>query len=318
MTTTELTDATFSVYRSIGRQTLQVSLIPTLFCAIAVLFVLRYAIPGMFTTNTPESMQGQILDSAGALALGMLVGFPLFGIGVTYMVSITVTLASDYLAGNIPDVASSVRYTSRQFGTIFRLVIRQFFFSTIGFLVSFGLTVVSALVNQGNPDQGVVGASFVALAALLGWLAGPLICLLFWFRDSLALPALICEHLTPKAASQRSHYLMRGSLGQTSGYGNLIHVYMLLFLIVLMLAVSLGTTFSLVEGFIPGFILNADLTRLLVGALPLYFGLLFVTPIWATGVTILYFERRVRLEAYDVQNLAQDVWRTNKGARFEL
>jgi hypothetical protein len=41
-------------------------------------------------------------------------------------------------------------------------------------------------------------------------------------------------------------------------------------------------------------------------------------PVWCTTTTILYFERRIRLEGYDIELLARDMVRSRKESRFEL
>jgi hypothetical protein len=55
-----------------------------------------------------------------------------------------------------------------------------------------------------------------------------------------------------------------------------------------------------------------------VGLVPLFLWVWTLVPIWATTIAIIYYERRIRLEGYDIEALAADVWRTSRQTRFEL
>jgi hypothetical protein len=41
-------------------------------------------------------------------------------------------------------------------------------------------------------------------------------------------------------------------------------------------------------------------------------------PVWSTVATVLYFERRVAQEGFDIEMLSQDVMRSHRGHRFQL
>ena len=49
---------------------------------------------------------------------------------------------------------------------------------------------------------------------------------------------------------------------------------------------------------------------------PYFLSLWVVIPVWAVTVTIIYFERRVRLEGYDIEALAADVWHPEREDRL--
>jgi hypothetical protein len=50
--------------------------------------------------------------------------------------------------------------------------------------------------------------------------------------------------------------------------------------------------------------------------IPIYLTLWVCVPVWAVTVTIIYYERRVRLEGYDIEALAADVWRPERENRL--
>jgi hypothetical protein len=55
-----------------------------------------------------------------------------------------------------------------------------------------------------------------------------------------------------------------------------------------------------------------------IGYLATFLTIWTVIPVWCTTTTILYYERRIRLEGYDIESLAKDIWRADRHSRFEL
>ena len=49
------------------------------------------------------------------------------------------------------------------------------------------------------------------------------------------------------------------------------------------------------------------------------FAVIWLTvPVWCTTCTLLFYERRIRLEGYDIDALAKEIWRADRQSRFEL
>jgi len=51
---------------------------------------------------------------------------------------------------------------------------------------------------------------------------------------------------------------------------------------------------------------------------PLFLAIWIIIPVWCTTTTLLYYERRIRLEGYDILALAQEVWRADRQSRFQV
>ena len=113
---------------------------------------------------------------------------------------------------------------------------------------------------------------------------------------SLSLPVLIFEGIKGSKSLGRSHNLVRKHWWHT--FGALVLGYILLIVVQLVMPL-------LVE-LIAGSIDNVELYAALLGIAN---GLtsLFVIPIFAALITVIYYDLRVRKEGYDVQLLAQEL-----------
>ena len=138
---------------------------------------------------------------------------------------------------------------------------------------------------------GVV--TFVFILLLLAALVYAIIMAL---RYSLAVPACVVENLTARAAIRRSIELGRGSR------------WRILMLWILAIVIQVGLTL-ITEGF---FFIYAFKNH---GVLPIalrilqqvvaFFTTTFVGPIYATGMTLFYYDQRVRKEGYDIERMMQ-------------
>jgi hypothetical protein len=72
-----------------------------------------------------------------------------------------------------------------------------------------------------------------------------------------------------------------------------------------------------IRGLIGGWPFSPVLVEAL-GVLPYFLVIWTLMPLWAIATTIIYYDRRIRLEGYDIEALAEDVWRADRSRRFEL
>ena len=131
------------------------------------------------------------------------------------------------------------------------------------------------------------------------------------------------EGLKPREAARRSVALMKGIGPIQSGYGNVWTLYVVLFFVSLLVGLGLNGALGML-GFPDRFASHLDnlpYGGLLVEGLrliPLFLWVWTIVPVWSVTITIIYYERRIRLEGYDIEALAADVWRTDRQNRFEL
>ena len=163
-------------------------------------------------------------------------------------------------------------------------------------LIAYGGTrgLFGASSAHANSDAfGVIGA-FTCLFFILalGWVA---YAILMGLRYSLAIPAAVVEDLKARKAIRRSIELSKGSRGR---------IFLLGLLIV---AVQLGLVFITQIFFV--FAMMAAIKN--HGELPVWIqiaqqlvGFLtnsFIGPMYATGLTLFYYDQRIRKEGFDIE-----------------
>jgi hypothetical protein len=141
---------------------------------------------------------------------------------------------------------------------------------------------------------GRAGGVLTVLVVLVGLIFG----VFFYTRLSIASPALVLEGVGPWASIKRSWHLTSGQAGHAFGVLFSLLVVGLLIAIALGLLVDLAATAAGGVGSVTGTAVE-EVGDLLAAVL--------VAPILASGLTLLYFDLRVRKEAFDLELLAQQI-----------
>jgi hypothetical protein len=171
----------------------------------------------------------------------------------------------------------------------------------IGALVFFGLKSVGA--NAGTAAQPAVNPQaaiifgLVSLVFLLLLIPVIIYTILMSIRYSLAIPASVVENLQARAAIRRSIELAKGSWGR-------IFLLMLLVGIIKLGLVGVTQLFVFVAAFKhPGQPLGPGILALsqVIG----FFTNSFLGPIWGAGITLFYYDQRVRREGFDIEWMMQ-------------
>jgi hypothetical protein len=181
----------------------------------------------------------------------------------------------------------------------YRLAIRRWTRLLLLGLTYFGL-VLAALVALSLVAfllillLGRAGGVLTVLVVLVGLIFG----VFFYTRLSIASPALVLEGVGPWASIKRSWHLTSGQAGHAFGVLFSLLVVGLLIAIALGLLVDLAATAAGGVGSVTGTAVE-EVGDLLAAVL--------VAPILASGLTLLYFDLRVRKEAFDLELLAQQI-----------
>jgi hypothetical protein len=142
---------------------------------------------------------------------------------------------------------------------------------------------------------GVAGSNSLAIIGTLGLLVSAVIALIAAVRIMVAVPALMIEHLGPAQAVRRSNMLIQGKTGLA--LGTIIVVYLITFVIGWVLAwpfQAIGSAIGAGAGValgIVGQMVSTVVTTTLLGA----------------ALVLIYFDRRVRKEGYDLTELANEL-----------
>jgi hypothetical protein len=141
----------------------------------------------------------------------------------------------------------------------------------------------------------VIGLVFITFFLLL--IPVGIYTILMSLRYSLAIPASVVENMKARAAIRRSIELAKGAWGR---------IFLLALLVGVIKLVLVGVTqfFVFVAAFKhPGQPLGPGISALsqVIG----FFTNTFLGPIWAAGITLFYFDQRVRKEGYDIEWMMQ-------------
>jgi hypothetical protein len=163
-------------------------------------------------------------------------------------------------------------------------------FTLAGFVVGVGISVIVMILGAIGPITGTVGV----MLAFLGYCAFVIVggALLF-----AVVPAAVVEGAGPVRALQRSFTLARGALKQVVGVMTVATVIAYLPMMAV-IGLSGGLTRAMNDGAPPSMV--QVITEIAVAG---SVGVL-TTPFLAAVIVLLYFDRRVRTEALDVQMMA--------------
>ncbi len=318
----EVLDLGVRVYQSVGWMFLRATVGSSLFCFAALLFWSNYVFPSFIYTQNPNSTSAQMIEVVVAMALAIFVAGPLFLLGVSYSTTIVTYLASDFILGNAPSLESAVEKTRTKVFQILVLSLREILIACMGLAIGIALLLLSGYLGNTTSETDT-SAAFTLLLGILGVSVGIIFFIVVVCRHALAPVAMALENLRAGDAAKRSVALLK-AYGNIQGGGSAIFAGMIVCLIVL-LFMSIGLYSSLdVIGY-PDSIRNAisswpyaGVIVTMLGYLPLFAMIWTVVPLWASMLTIIYYSRRIRLEGYDVEALAEDVWRADRANRFEL
>jgi len=141
-----------------------------------------------------------------------------------------------------------------------------------------------------NPQAAMVALTATAIFLLL-MIPAVVYTILMALRYALALPACVVEDLAALRAIRRGIDLSKGSRGRIFVLGVLIFAIKLVF-------VAITQAFVFIAAFRHRGQIGPGLTVL--SQVMTFFTNTFLGPIYATGITLLYYDQRVRQEGYDI------------------
>ena len=262
---------------------------------------------------------GQKLDASIKLTtrnFGQLAGIILLLIGPVQLLTLVVTLSTlpdnyvvdgSFGGGATPDDAEDV---SAGFW------VGQAIVSLLGFLVYF-LAPAACFKAIGNAYLGQKPSAvesikyaltrlhsilWVSILAGLAAVAGLILLIIpgiyIWVIFSLSVPVLMLEGLKGTKALGRSNQLIKDHWWQAFGF--LLVAYLLMFVIAFMIGGILGAiSFAAVD--------EESVTAIVLNNVVNLFAQVLTTPFIAAATIVLYFDLRIRKEAFDLQLLAQAI-----------
>jgi len=298
MSTSQVLDRTFYIYRNhfvllagIG------ALLPAMLLVMQLAFIPLGFPPRATAKTAPEALMILLLGYICCYGVIYLVGTALAG-------GATVVGVSKLHLGQGVSISEAYKQVFSRFwrivGVIVLLGVIVFgslfvgeFIAIIVITLSVGSTAIFARGGSGLASIGVVFAILWAVAVFLGAVGAALF---FYSKLALAIPACILEQLPVGVALRRSWYLTKGSVLRI----------MLVNLLTWVLGAVLGVVLT-----IPGQVLAATLPSkaLLLGLVLQHIGGFIAGvvagPIATTAIALIYYDQRVRKEAFDLQHMME-------------
>ena len=280
LTLGEVLDRTFSVYRSRF----------WLFAGIAAISgavqLVAAAAQMVFQHRTLHHAQFGKIDIANMTAI--ILGNLLFFLAYSVTQAATVFAVGEVYLGRVTTIEESLRATVGRWLAYVGIGFWQLgSFIWLPMLMIVPAAILITLLPK-NPGMLVL-SGFLMLAGVLG---GSVVGIILLLRNMLAVPAAVVEKLKVRASMRRSKVLAAGTKGRLFVVG-LISYCLYLIVGVLQAPLAMLVFFALKKGQES---VAAQAGILVIG----FLGHSVVTPVAMIGFTLVYFDQRVRKEAFDI------------------
>jgi hypothetical protein len=306
MSTSQVLDRTFQLYRNNF----------VLFAGIAALTPALKLIVGLAqlrVVGAPLLAQGAAPNGTEMqmylvrTSIAMLAGGVVYLVGTAFASSATIYAVSMVHLGKTTSIRESYSKIRRIFWRILGLIIRVAVLAAwpifAGYLLIIAVTVGMALmIRQAGPTAAGVFAVIVGLAAFTTVIGGVIWMIYALCKYALAIPAATLEDVPGKVSIIRSKYLTQGRRGR------IFLIYLLTFLMAAILTYVLETP-ALVASKMAFFdttahISTASLIWIYIAG---FLGGTLAGPIATIAIALVYYDERVRREAFDLQIMMESI-----------
>jgi hypothetical protein len=151
-------------------------------------------------------------------------------------------------------------------------------------------SVIASLALVGGAQAGTAGTIAGGLVGLAAVVVGVLLAITIYVRYSLAIQACVVEDLRPLASLKRSAVLSKGARSRV------LTVYFVFGLLSMIVSVALGGATGAI-----GALLHNRIVALILIYLASFVAGSLTGPLATIGISLLYYDERVRKEAFDLQ-----------------
>ena len=299
MSTGEVLDRTFYLYRNHFMLFAGITLVASIFSLAVRLFMLSVA--------GAETVQGNAIASPGIFLVTIVVS------AVTYLVVHSLASGATVHAVSLVhlDRSASIHQSYSEikslFFRIFNIVVSVFIRAMgpaiIVYALLFGIAISLTQAAKGTPGtNAVIMAAVMAIALFVGFIVSLVWMIRTFARYAFAVPACAIEKVSAGDAMKRSKFLTKKSIGRV----------VLVFLLTGLIALALGYVFQLPVYLANGsFIMTPRMHLSLPYVVALYIADFLAGslagPIATIAVALLYYDERIRKEAFDLQLMMQSI-----------
>jgi hypothetical protein len=304
MSASQVLDRTFYLYRNNFWLFAGIALItPALTTLVNLSQLWAFGVPIMMdpAKADPQMIQRYMQDTIMRAIIGGSLGLSVYAIGYAIASGATVYAVSMLHLGKTTTIQESYSRIKPIFWKILGLVLRIFLIAAWPLVITYSLlfALAFAMPSMVKGGMGPTGLPLLLAGALLifAGIGGGM----FWFfyaycRYALAVPACTIENLPVKYSLVRSKFLVRGNMGR------LVGVYLLTLVITVAVKGVLQIPAFAVSGMFsprPGAHLSASF--LLWTYFADFLGTMIAGPIATIAMALVYYDERVRKEAFDLQ-----------------
>lgn len=312
MSTSQVLDRTFSLYRNNFFLFLGIALITPalkLLAALGQLAILgRPVIPQAGNNIDPQIMQKFLLRMLITVVISLLV----YVVGTAFASSATVYAVSMVHLGKSTTIRESYANIRSIVGRIIAVITRVSLLAFWPILAGYMLIGVAAasVAILGKGVSATVVAIISGLLAFIGILGGLVWMFIAFCRYALAVPACTLERLPVKASIIRSAFLSRGRKG----------AIFLIYILTAIIAIALNYAFeipTLLAGNVAWVSASSQATMALGALIWMYIAAFLAGalagPIATIAIALIYYDERVRKEAFDLQLMMEAIGMAKPG-----
>jgi len=286
LSTRELLGRIFSLYRHHGKLFVVVSIIGTAATVIFRLFDLARTVAATHS-DLKSATISMVFQIAIGIAIMMLAGLPLSSAAATRAVA-AVSVGREIRASEAYSAFSGRAW--RIAGIVASIFIRAFLAAVLFILLGMvALALAATLGYNSRVEAGTIGFVCGSIAFSAALVAASAI----YVRHAVAIQACVEEDVSWKLALTRSAFLTQGDRVRVAS------LYTLFILLSFILSFALEIPTLLLRYHPVAFQLSGTLASFIAFAL--------TAPVWTVGISLLYFDERVRKEAFTRQTTIESL-----------
>jgi hypothetical protein len=312
-----LIDLGFETYRAIGWRLLRETFLPSVLLGILIVSTLTYLFPNLFTTSSPDSTVAQFGEVATWLSITVILAVPAAMALLCYSGGVCASMTANYVRGERVDADLASINARQKIGALAMTMLWSLGPAIALFAASVGVLALSALSGA----ESLTGAGVASFLGVLGLIGATVALPLTSSRYGLLPTVVMLEGLRGRVAARRALKLIQRTSSQPSGEDLYGSVWGLVLLLIFLGSIGIGIglewvgTQSAIEGSGDRPV-AAQLANLVVNLVPIIAMIWVCVPLWSVMSTLLYFDRRIRLEGLDIETLAQGARREPRVASF--
>lgn len=280
----ELLDRTFALYRRnfllfVGIATLG----PAAYLVFQLLTIGSAIVPGQTRQPSPAAF--------ASFGLGMFVGLIIMLAGMALAHAATVRAVAAVHLGRTITIGGAYKSLS---GRVWRVLavfgLVMLIVGVVAVVIIVTASVLASLAVIGGAQGGTAGTIAGGLIGIVAVVIGVLLAITIYVRYSLAIQACVVEDLRPLASLKRSVALSKGARSRV------LTIYFVFGLLSLVVSLALGGIVGTI-----GVMLHSPIVSVILIYLTSFIAGSLTGPLATIGMSLLYYDERVRKEAFDLQ-----------------